>query len=75
VHQNDRGARETPRDTGTTANSKSESGREMLLWFLGPLLVIVLVLAFIFVFLREDPAEAKSPMPSEQVSEHSVSLS
>jgi hypothetical protein len=40
------------------SDSKPESGKEMLLWFLGSLLVIVLVLNFIFVFLREEPAEA-----------------
>jgi hypothetical protein len=45
-----------PRNETVTRNKPEarENGKEMLLWLLGPLVIIALLLAFVFAFLRED---------------------
>jgi hypothetical protein len=37
-----------------------ESGRQMLLWFVGPLVVIAVGVAIVLLFMREDPADVKA---------------
>jgi hypothetical protein len=52
---------EVPQD-----RQQQEPREQMWVWFVGPLVVMVLIVGFIFIFLRDDPAGA---------SEHPNSLS
>jgi hypothetical protein len=47
------------REDGGATVERSETGKTMLLWAVGPLLVIAVIVAFVFLFLRTD-AEASS---------------
>jgi hypothetical protein len=71
----DRNQQAPVRHDNTAPDSSAGSGRELLPWFLGPLLVIAIGVAIVFLFLREDPDDTNAKAASVAPAAYAAPLS